>query len=39
MNSNTTTQFLTENLLTLQDFLKVFDMVATGCAADIQTIF
>jgi hypothetical protein len=39
MNSNITTQFLTEHLLTLQDFLQVFNMAATGYAADIQTIF
>jgi hypothetical protein len=39
MNSNITTQFLTEHLITLQDFLQVFNMAATGYAADIQTIF
>jgi hypothetical protein len=39
MNSNTTTQFPTEHLLTLQFFLQVFNMDATGYAADIQTIF
>jgi hypothetical protein len=39
MNSNMTTQFLTETLLTLQDFLQLFNMAATGYAADIQTIF
>jgi hypothetical protein len=39
MDSNITTQFLTEHLLTLQDFLQVFNMTATGYAADIQTIF
>jgi hypothetical protein len=38
-NSNITTQFLAEHLLTLQDFLQVFNMAATGYAADIQTIF
>jgi hypothetical protein len=38
-NSNITTQFLTEHLLTLQHFLQVFNMAATGYAADIQTIF
>jgi hypothetical protein len=27
MNSNITTQFLTEHLLTLQDFLQVFKFV------------
>jgi hypothetical protein len=37
-NSNITTQFLTEHL-TLQDFLQVFSMAATGYAADIHTIF
>jgi hypothetical protein len=37
MNSNITTQFLTEHLLTLQDFLH--NMASTGYAADIQTIF
>jgi hypothetical protein len=39
MYSNITKQFLTEHLLTLQDFLQVFNMAATGYAADIQTIF
>jgi hypothetical protein len=39
MNSNITTEFRTEHLLTLQDFLQVFIMAATGYAADIQTIF
>jgi ribosome-associated protein YbcJ (S4-like RNA binding protein) len=39
MNSKVTTQFLTEHFLTLQDFLQVFNMAATGYAADIQTIF
>jgi hypothetical protein len=39
MNSNITTQFLTEHLLTLQDLLQVFNMAATGYAADIQAIF
>jgi hypothetical protein len=34
-NSNITTQFLTEHLLTLQDFLRVFNMAASGYAADI----
>jgi hypothetical protein len=38
-NSNITTQFLTEHLLTHQIFLQVFSMAATGYAADIQTIF
>jgi hypothetical protein len=38
-NSNITTQFLTEHLLTLQDFLQVFNMAAIGYAEDIQTIF
>jgi hypothetical protein len=38
-NSNITTQFLTEHLLTLQDFLQVCNMAAAGYAADIQTIF
>jgi hypothetical protein len=38
-NSNITTQFLTEHLLTLQDFLQVFSMAATGYAVDIHTIF
>jgi hypothetical protein len=38
MNSNITTQFRTEHSLTLQDFLKLFNMAATGYAADIQTI-
>jgi hypothetical protein len=38
-NSNITTQFLTEHLLTLQDFLQEFNMAATGYVADIQTIF
>jgi hypothetical protein len=37
--SNITTQFLTEHLLTLQIFVQVFSMAATGYAADIQTIF
>jgi hypothetical protein len=37
-NSNITTQFLTEHLLTLQDFLQVFNMASTSYAADIQTI-
>jgi hypothetical protein len=39
MNSNITTQFLTEHLLTLQDFLQVFSMAATCYVADIQMIF
>jgi hypothetical protein len=39
MNSNITTQFLTEHLLTFQFFLKLFSMAATGYAADIHTIF
>jgi dimeric dUTPase (all-alpha-NTP-PPase superfamily) len=39
MSSNITTQFLTEHLLTIQDFLQVFSMAATGYAADIHTIF
>jgi hypothetical protein len=39
MNSNITTQFLKEHLLALQDVLQVFNMAATGYAADIQTIF
>jgi hypothetical protein len=39
MISNITTQFLTEHLLTLQDFLQVFNMAATGYAADIHIIF
>jgi hypothetical protein len=39
MNSNITTQFLTDHLLTFQDFLQVINMAATGYAADIQTIF
>jgi hypothetical protein len=39
MNSNITTQFLTEYLLTRQDFFWVFNMAATGYAADIHTIF
>jgi hypothetical protein len=38
-NSNITTQFLTEHLFTLQIFLQVFSMAATGYAADIHTIF
>jgi hypothetical protein len=38
-NSNITTQFLTEHLLTLQDFLQVFSMAATCYATDIETIF
>jgi hypothetical protein len=38
-HSNITTQFLTEHLLTLQDFLQVFNMATTGYAVDIQTIF
>jgi hypothetical protein len=38
-NSNITTQFLTEHLLTLQIFLEVLNMAATGYAADIHTIF
>jgi hypothetical protein len=38
-NSNITTQFLTEHLLTLQNFLQVFNMAAIGYAADIYTIF
>jgi hypothetical protein len=37
-NSNITTQFLTEHLLTLQFFLQVFSMAAAGYAADIHTI-
>jgi hypothetical protein len=39
MNSNITIQFLTEHLLTHQDFLQVFNMAVTGYVADIQTIF
>jgi hypothetical protein len=39
MNSNITTEFLTEHLLTLQDFVQLFNMAATGYAVDIQTIF
>jgi hypothetical protein len=39
MNSNNTKQFHTEHTLTFQDFLQVFNMAATGYAADIQTIF
>jgi hypothetical protein len=39
MNSNITTEFLTEQLLTLQDFLQVFNLAATGFAADLRTIF
>jgi hypothetical protein len=39
MNSNITTQFLSEHLLTLQIFLQMFSMAATGYAADIHTIF
>jgi hypothetical protein len=38
MISNIITQFLTEHLLTLQYFLKVFSMAATGYAADIHMI-
>jgi hypothetical protein len=38
-DSNITTQFLTEHLLTIQDFLQMFNMAATGYAADIQKIF
>jgi hypothetical protein len=40
-NSNITTQFLTEHLLTLQICLQVFrfSMAASGYAADIHTIF
>jgi hypothetical protein len=38
-SSNITTQFPTEHLLTLQDFLQVFSVAATGYAADIHTIF
>jgi hypothetical protein len=34
-NSNITTQFLTEHLLILQDSLQMFNMAATGYAADI----
>jgi hypothetical protein len=39
MNGNITSQFLAEHLSTLQDFLQVFNMAATGFAADIRTIF
>jgi hypothetical protein len=39
MNSNITTQFHTQDMLTLRDFLQVFNMAATGYAADIRTIF
>jgi hypothetical protein len=39
MNSNITTQFLKSHLLTLKDSLQVFNMAATGYAADIETIF
>jgi hypothetical protein len=39
MNTNTTAQFLTEHMLTLQFFLQVFNMTAIGYAVDIQTIF
>jgi hypothetical protein len=38
-NSNITTQFQTEHLLTLQFFVQVFGMAVTGYAADIKTIF
>jgi hypothetical protein len=38
-NSNITTQFLTEHLLTLKVLLQVFNITAPGYAADIQTIF
>jgi hypothetical protein len=37
-NSNITTQFPTEHFLTLQDFLQVFNMAATGYVSDIHTI-
>jgi hypothetical protein len=37
-NSNITTQFLTEHLLTLQIFLHVFSMAATDYVADVHTI-
>jgi hypothetical protein len=33
-NSNITTQFLTEHLLTLQTFLQVFSMAVTGYATE-----
>jgi hypothetical protein len=39
MNSNIKTQFLIEHLLTLQIFLQVFTMAATGYVVAIQTIF
>jgi hypothetical protein len=38
-NRKITTQFSTEHLLTLQIFLQVFSMAATGCTSDIHTIF
>jgi hypothetical protein len=38
-NSNITTQFLAERLLTFQMFLHVFSMAATGYVAGIHTIF
>jgi hypothetical protein len=39
MNGDITTQFLSEHLLTLQVFLQMFNIAASGYAADIQTIF
>jgi hypothetical protein len=38
-NSNITTQFVSEHVLTVQVFLQVFNVPAPGYAADIQAIF
>jgi hypothetical protein len=38
-NNNITTQFLTEHLLTLQIFFRVYNMAAISYATDIHTIF
>jgi hypothetical protein len=38
-NSNITTQFLTEHLLTLQNFLQVFSIAATDYVTDIHMVF